>query len=169
MNKFEYRGANFCTTSGLLTATGAVATHDTTVTINFAVNGKAYTKTAIATGTTPTTDYNTSAAFPAIVGGASVAGAYGNGCVVVWALNASGTVKCMQGPQEALDVAGKFIRAPQFPAVPDDVTPFAYQVLKAGATASATAIVFGTALWNATGFTNAIQNVLVLPDRPQVA
>jgi hypothetical protein len=47
--------------------------------------------------------------------------------------------------------------------------PFAYQVLKAGATASATAIVFGTANWNATGFTNAIVNVAYLPLRPQVA
>ena len=163
------RADNFCTTSGLLTATGAETVHDTTVTIGFCVAGKALTKTAITDGTTPTTDYNTSAAFPPIVGGGSVAGAYGNGCIVVWALNASGTVKCMQGVQKALDADGNFINAPQFPAVPDDVTPFAYQVLKAKNTASATTVIFGTANWNATGFTNVVVNVFTLPKRPQVA
>ena len=50
------------------------------------------------------------------------------------------------------------------------MVPIAYQILKAGATASATAIVFGTANWNATGFTNAIVNINgTLPERPQVA
>jgi hypothetical protein len=75
----------------------------------------------------------------------------------------------MMGPHEALDMNGNFVRAPQFPVVPDLVTPFAYQVLKAGATASATTVIFGTANWSATGFTNVIVNVFTLPKRPQVA
>jgi hypothetical protein len=75
----------------------------------------------------------------------------------------------MQGPIEALDMQGNFVRAPQFPHVPKEVAVFAYQVLKAGATASATAIRFGTANWNAAGFTNAIVNCAYLPSRPQVA
>lgn len=169
MDQLTLRGANFCTTSGLLTATGAETVYDTTVTINYVINGKIATKTAVTDGVTPTTDYNTGAAFPALVGGASVANTPGYGCVVVWGLIAGGTVKCMMGPHERLDMQGNFVRTPDFPPVPKEVVPFAYQVLKAGATASATAIIFGTANWNATGFTNAIVNVSVLPSRPQVS
>lgn len=169
MNNLELRGSAFCTTSGLLTATGAETLHDTTVTINFVIDGKIETLTAITNGVTPTTDYVTGAAFPALVGGASVANTPGNGCIVVWGVITGGTVKCVMGPHERLDMQGKFVRAPQFPVVPKELVPFAYQVLKAGATASATAIIFGTANWNATGFTNAIVNVAYLPSRPQVA
>lgn len=169
MNNLELRGAAFCTTSGLLTATGAETVHDTTVTINYVIDGKIDTKTAITDGATPTTDYVTGAAFPALVGGASVANTPGYGCIVVWGLIAGDTVKCMMGPHERLDMQGNFVRAPQFPTVPKEVAVFAYQVLKAGATASATAIVFGTANWNATGFTNAIVNCAYLPARPQVS
>ena len=169
LTNLTQRGSGFCTTSGLLTATGGVTTYDTTVTINYVIDGKIATKTAITTGTTPTTDYVTGAAFPALVGGASVANTPGNGCVVVWGLIAGGTVKCMMGPHERLDMQGNFVRAPQFPSVPKEVVPFAYQVLKAGATASATAIIFGTANWNATGFTNTIVNVSHLPSRPVVS
>lgn len=163
------RGANICLTSGLLTATGGVTTYDTTVTISYVLDGVIAAKTAVTTGTTPTTDYNTGLAFPALVGGASVANTPGQGAVVVWGLIAGGTVKCCMGPIRALDMQGNFVTAPEFPAIPAAFAPFAYQVLKAGATASATAIIFGTANWNATGFTNAIKNVAVLPARPQVA
>jgi hypothetical protein len=118
---------------------------------------------------TVTTDYNTGVAFPALVGGASVANTPGKGCVVVWGLISGGTVKCVMSKHQALDMQGNFVVAPQFPPIPAGFVPFAYQVLKAGATASATAIIFGTANWNATGFTNAIVNVNTLPLRPQVA
>ena len=168
LNNLSLRGAAFCTTSGLLTATGAVTTHDTTVTINYVIDGKISTKTAITTGTTPTTDHVTGAAFPALIGGGSVANTPGNGCIVVWGL-IGGNVKCMMGPHERLDMQGNFVRAPQFPTVPKDVAVFAYQVLKAGATASASGVTFGTSNWNATGFTNAIVNVAYLPSRPQVS
>lgn len=165
----EVRGFVGCTTSGLLTATGGVTTYDTTVTINYAIDGILRTKTAITTGTTPTTDANTGLAFPALVGGASVAGQNGNGAVAVWMLDSAGTVFVALGAPQPLDAQGNFINSPQFPAIPAGKVPFAYQVLKAGATASATAIVFGTANWNATGFTNSIKNVMTLPSRPQVS
>ena len=162
-------GATFCTTNSLLTATGAETVHDTTVQLNFCIDGKAYTKSGTnADQATPTTDYNTGSAFPVLVGGASVAGAYGEGACVVWAYNSDGTVKCMMGDHQALDSAGNFIVAPQFPNVPKDVCPFAYQIVKAGATAAVN-IAFGTSNWNSTGYTNAIQNILVLPSRPQVS
>lgn len=153
-------GANFCTTSSLLTATGAETVHDTTVLLNYCINGKAYTKSGTnADQTTPTTDYNTGAAFTNLTAN--------QGTVVVWAYNSSGTVKCMMGSIETLDSGGNFVRYPQFPNIPEDVCPFAYQVLKAGATAGT--ITFGTSNWNATGFTQAIQNILVLPNRPQAS
>lgn len=161
-----------CYTSGLLTATGAVTTYDTTVTIVYSLDGKITTKTAITTGTTPTTDIVTGAAFPILVGGGSVANTPGQGAIVVWMLKFSdGTVKCAQGPIANLDMQGNFCapQAIQFPSIPAGMVPFAYQVLKAGATASATAIRFGSSNWNAAGFTNAIQNVAYLPSRPQVS
>ena len=169
MDSLSLRGGLLCTTSGLLTATGAVTTYDTTASIVFMIDGKIETKTAITNGVTVTTDYNTGLAFSALVGGASVANTPGHGTVMVWGLITGGTVKCVQGSVESLDMLGNFINAPQFPALPAGFCPFAYQVLKAGATASATAIVFGTANWNASGFTNAIVNVGLLPSRPQVA
>lgn len=149
---------NSCSTSGLLTATGAETVHDTTVTISYSINGKAYTKTAITDGATPTTDIVTGAAFESF--GPS------EGTVVVWCLNSSGTVRCAQGTVESWD-GTSFKTAPKFPNVPDTLTPFAYQILKASSTASA--ITFGSSNWNSTGFTNAIVNVFELPDRPQVS
>lgn len=170
MDRLALRGLNMCTTSGLLTATGAETVYDTTVTIVYALNGKLATKTAVTDGATPTTDYATGVAFPLLIGGGSVANTPGQGAVVVWGLVSGGTVVCMQGPVVGLDMQGKFKHdGPEFPTVPGDVVPFAYQVLKAGATAASAGIRFGTSNWNATGFTNAIVNVLVLPDRPQVA
>lgn len=169
MNVLELRGGVLCTTSGLLTATGGVTTHDTTVTINYIIDGKIRTKTPITTGATPTTDAVTGLAFPLLIGGGSVANTPGQGTVVVWGLNAAGTVRCAQGSIEKLDMQGNFVNVPQFPPIPDDFCPFAYQVLKAGATASASGIRFGTNNWNATGFTNVIVNVAFLPSRPQVS
>ena len=80
MEGLNFRGGRFCTTSGLLTATGAEAVYDTTVTINFVIDGKIYTKTAITDGTAITTDVNTSAAFVTLTAD--------QGCVLVWGLNA---------------------------------------------------------------------------------
>jgi hypothetical protein len=169
MIQVALNGNNYCTTSGLLTATGAETVYDTTVTIGFVLDGKLATKGAITDGVTVTTDYNTGLAFPALVGGASVSGVVGHGCQVVWGLISGGTVKCVMGSHEALDITGAFVNPPPFPSIPNGMAPFAYQVLKAGATASASAIIFGTANWNATGFTNAIVNIASLPNRPQVS
>lgn len=147
------------TTSGLLTATGAETVHDTTVTIAFSIDGKAYTKTAITDGTTPTTDHNTAAAFDAVLPDQA--------CVFVWALNASGTVKVMQG--EVVDVDGTSdIReaALQFPNIPNDVCPFAYMIYQTDGTSAAAGLRPGTDNWNATGLTVTIQNVHILPSRP---
>jgi len=159
-------GSNFCTSSGLLTATGGETVHDTTVTITFCINGKAYTKTAITDGATPTTDHVTGAAFVGLVGTASGGG---QGCAFVWCLNSSGSVKVIQGPVIALNSSGDFapVGAPQFPQIPSDVVPFAYMVSKHYGQGST--FTFGSSNWNISGYSHAIQNILVLPNRPQAS
>jgi hypothetical protein len=156
---------NRATTSGLLTATGAETVYDTTVTIAFSVEGKAYTKAAVTDGATPTTDYNTGAAFAVLTGAGSSAG--GQGCAFVWALTAAGAVKVMQGPVVSVDASGNFAIAPQFPSIPSDVTPFAYSISKHYGVS--TTFTFGTDNWNKSGHSHAIQNVHVLPRRPQTS
>jgi len=157
MEKTEFRGQNFCTTSGLLTATGAETVYDTTATINYVLNGKIATKTAITDGVTPTTDY---------VSGSAITLTASQGRCVVWGLISGGTVKVLAG--DVVDWDGTAFKVPPpFPDVPDDFVPFAYQILKASSSASA--ITFGSSNWNATGFTNAIVNVAVLPSRPQTS
>lgn len=159
MQSTDTRGLNFCSNSSALTATGAETVHDTTVALNFCVNGKALSKSGTnADQVTPTTDHNTGAAFNVLTANKA--------CVMVWAYTAGGVVKCMQGP--VVDYDGtNYSPMPQFASIPDNVTPFAYQVLKAGSTAGT--ITFGTSNWNATGFTNAIVNVMTLPEHPQTS
>lgn len=145
-------------TSGLLTATGAVTTHDTTVAISFNVDGKAASKAAITTGVTPTTD---------VVTGSAITLTANNGTVVVWCLEVGGTVRVIKGDTKALDETGNFIVFPQFPNIDyDTYCPFAYMVLKGGSTLSGT-WTFGTSNWNATGMTVTIVNVHELPARPK--
>jgi len=152
------RGLTMAMTSGLLTATGAETVHDTTVTITFAINGKLYTKTAITDGVTPTTDYNTAAAFLPL--------SADKACCFVWSLNGSGAMKVMQG--SIVDVDGDTdrpkLQRPPFPDIPDDVCPIAYQIVQTAGNSSAWT--FGSSNWNATGVTDAIVNVATLPRRP---
>ena len=159
MDQASLYGLTRATTSGLLTATGAETVYDTTVAIAFAIGGKAYSKAAITSGVTPLVDGN----------GTTLTTLTANqGCVLVWCLNAAGTVSVFQGSIEDLDSAGNFINASDFPTI-DLLTycPFAYQVLKAGSTAGT--ITIGSSNWNATGFTNVIVNVHALPARPQTS
>lgn len=157
MENSNLRGANFCTTSGLLTATGGETVYDTTVTINYVLDGKIATKTAVTDGVTPTTGY---------VSGSAITLTANKARVVVWGLISGGTVKVIEG--DIVDWNGTaFVVPPPFPSIPDTFVPFAYQILKAGSTAGT--ITFGSSNWNATGFTNAIVNVAVLPARPQIS
>ena len=149
--------------------TGTTSTITTTVTSSHVCNGKFQTpQTALTNAVTPVLDYNTGKAFPPLVG--TTTG--GQGTVVVYGYLEGGadgiaSVKCMMGSIEELDTAGAFTRPPQFPVIPNDVCPFAYQVLKQFA--SATSVTFGTSSWNATGYTNAIVHIAQLPIQPQVS
>lgn len=151
-------GQNFCTTSGLLTATGAETVYDTTVTINYVLGGKIATKTAITDGATPTTDYVT---------GSAITLTASKSRTVVWGLISGGTVKVIAGP--IVDWNGTSYNVPpSFPGIPDDFVPFAYQIIKGASTVSGT-WTFGSSNWSATGITSAIVNVAVLPSRPQTS
>ena len=122
----------------------------------YAIKSKAYSLATKTNATTPTTDARTGAAF------VSVPANYGS--VFVWGVAAAGTVKVYQGGVEKLDGAAdgadaKFIIAPQLPPIPDDVAIFAYTVVKVGA----------LALKSASNVGVAHQDVIALPERPQVA
>lgn len=159
MDNLALAPVTMATNSGLLTGTGAESVYDTTVIIEFAIAGKAYRKAAVTDGDTPDVDGTSGDAMTLVAN---------YGTVVVWGLNSSGTVTCYKGTTEALDVAGAFINAPQFPSIPDGICPFAYTVLKGGSTLSGT-WTFGSSNWNATGLTVAHVNIMTLPARPQVA
>lgn len=141
---------------------GTTTTISTANTIQYCLRGKAISpKTAITNGATPTTDATTGLAFTPI--------SANQGTVVVLGLDASGNLKASQGSVQALDSSGAFVLAPQFPVVPDTVCPFAYIVLKGGATLSGT-WTFGTNnLSSVTGMTYTFVNVMGMPDRPQVS
>lgn len=159
-----FPGITMAHSNSLLTATGAETVHDTTVRLDFSIGGKMYSKSGTnADQATPTTDYNTGAAFTGLVGTSTT----GQGSVFVWAYTSGGTVKVMQGTVEALDADGNFLQVPQFPTVPDDVCPFAYSVSKHYGQAST--FTFGSSNWNTSGHTHVIVNVATLPDRPQVS
>lgn len=141
---------------------GTTSTLSNTGAINYAIRGKAYTRAALSNTAAPTVDATTGLAFAPILPN--------TGAVIVIGVNAAGTLVACQGAAQALDVAGNFIAAPQFPMVVDNFCPIAYEVIKAGATASALGFVFGTSNQSGvTGITYALQDIISLPDRPQVA
>ena len=151
---------NVAYTSGALTGTGAETVYDTTAAIVYTVDGKLYSKSAVTDGATPTTDGNTGDSFVA-VGPDQIS-------VFVWALNAAGTVSLYQG--DVLDVDGDTDVAevyPQFPSLPNTVTPFAYTVYQTTGASAAAGLRPGTDNWNATGLTATHVNVSSLPLRPQ--
>lgn len=156
------RALTLALSSGALNLDAAATTYDTTATISFVIDGKFYSKTAVTNGTTPTTDGNTGLTFTVMTAN--------QGCVIVWALNAAGTVIVTQGPVTALDsLSGLFSApdAPQFPFVPDTSCPFAYVVMKNGSTGSNFTI--GSSNWDATGMTTTVVNTACLPARPQTS
>lgn len=154
---------NRCTNSGALTTADAAETvYDTTVAIDYSVNGKAYQKATVADGATPTTDGNTGDAFVAVLPDRV--------CTLVWGLNAAGTVSLYQGPIQVVDGNTDVAKIyPQFPSIPDTITPFAYTIFQTDGTSSAAGLLPGTANWNATGLTVTTVNVLTLPNRPQIS
>lgn len=174
----QFLGNNHVLGKAGLTGLSGAATTFSSSAITLVIRGKEYTLGAQSGAATPTTDVNTGAAFVKLVGGNSVANTPGQGCVFVFMANSAGTIGVAQGTVSPgynqgwpLDMQGNFCEpfgAPQFPPIPAGYVPFAYAVIKAGATAGLSWI-FGTNNWNATGITIAVQDLEVLPDRPQTS
>jgi len=147
------------------TKTVAVAGTTSTVTTSnatdFVIDGKFGTQLAALTNqATPTTDFLTGAAFPAL--------AVNQGCAIVLGTTIAGgtTVKAVQGGIQDLDsTSGEFVIAPSFGSIPKEMCPFAYIIIQNGSTGSAWT--FGTTSFGATGITDTFVDVAVLPSRPQ--
>ncbi len=161
------RGFTGATTVGLLTATGAATTYDTTVIIHYAISSKGERKATVSGGTTPTTGFTPASPSTAVT---LTTLAASQGCVLVWAMIADGTVKLFQSAIKTLDGSDGFPEPDGIPDWPDidlnTYCPFAYTVLKNGAAGSTFTI--GSSNWNATGMTASTQDVIGgLPDRPK--
>lgn len=155
-----------------LTATGAATTIGSTGTIPFMIKGKAYSKAALSSTATPTTDWSTGNAFLPVIAS--------TGSVFAVGLDSGGTVRVIQGtvvPTDGVASSTKFLpNAPQFggtgPAgsgsTDNDFCPIAYILVKGDTTVSGN-WVFGTGNWNATGITLTIVDCCMLPDRPQAS
>ena len=89
--------------------------------------------------------------------------------------DSGGNIKVAQGSTEALDnsttsgATCKFIRAPQFPPIPDTMCPFAYVTVLVGSAAAAWT--FGTSNLTGPPASTGINfvDIQTLPDRVQVA
>lgn len=145
---------------------GTTSTYTTTVTTAGVINGKFVTTLGAQTNTaSPATDAVTGAAFVAL--------APNKATVLVYGQTAAGAIQLAQGSVEDTQVGvtttvGAFLRAPQFPSLPDDFMPLAYLLVRTAP--SAASWVPGTGSWTASGVTaSTAQNVATLPDRPQVA
>lgn len=145
---------------------GTTSTYSTTVTTAGAVNGKFVTTLAAQTNAaSPTVD--------AVTGLPFVALGINKATVLVYGQTAAGAIQLTQGTIEDTQpgittTVGAFNKAPQFPSLPDNFMPLAYVLVRtAPAAASFTP---GTSSWTASGVTaSAVQNVVCLPDRPQVS
>jgi hypothetical protein len=161
-------GVNITNTIAGLTALGAETLFDTANATVYSVDGQLFSAAAVVDGATPVLDGDGNP-FPALAVTNSDGSISGKGAAVVWCRNAATATVCFQGPITTLDgLSTNFEFAPQFPGIPDDVTPYAYQILKQqtdGVTADSST--FGASNWDATRFTNTITNCATLPRRPQ--
>lgn len=173
-------GMNLAMNSGASTAAGAATTFTVVTAVNVMIRGKFTTQVSASAKTlvfVTTAGVAASDAIgfvvtaaPVLYGGASTnalapSGNSGQALILVHCAYSDGLVKTFWKRSVQLDATGAFLgSATQFPGIPDTVTPFAYQILVAGLTAGD--ITVGTSNWNATGFTNTVVNVGVLPSRP---
>jgi hypothetical protein len=166
MDAYSTAPQTICVSVAALAASGAATTFTTTGATLYSIGGKAFTTAAAAGAATPTSDAVLGTTF------ASRQLLANQGTVFVWYYNGAATaaaaIRVAQGTVEALDAAGNFVNAPQFPAVPEEsLCPFAYSIVRNGSTGSAWT--FGTSNWNATGITLAHVNIFTLPGRPQIS
>lgn len=150
--------------SGLIK--GTTSSYTTTVTTAGMINGKYVTGLTAQTNTaTPTTDCVTGTAFLPL--------STNKATVLVIGQKADSTIQMAQGSIEdtqtgVTTTAGAFIRAPQFPSLPDDFMVLGYNLVRTAPSASAWTP--GTGEWAATGVTaTEFVQCGALPDRPVTA
>ena len=164
MDRLKDHGAtrNMVSTAFVL---GTTSTYTTTVTSECVIDGVFGTTLGAQTNTaSPTTDAKTGAAFVALGDNQAT--------VLVWGITLAGAIALCQGSIEDTEVgvtttAGAFLKAPQFPQLPDDFCPIAYNLVRTAPSASA--FTPGTSSWTATGITASVaKNLHVLPARPRI-
>lgn len=160
MDAFAFPPLTLCTTKAGMSA-GTTTTLTTANTQLYCINGKAFTKAGTSNEATPTLDSATGVAFVGITAN--------NGAVFTICRDASGNLKAVQGGIVALDASGNFVLAPQFGALPDNLCPIGYLVVKAGATASTWTFGASNLAGPPTGVTFSFTDVMTLPGRPQVS
>jgi hypothetical protein len=161
MQQPDFANVNFSLTkAGLSGISGAATTYSTGANgVLQSFGGKLVLKAQDSSVAFPALDAVTGKAFNAL--------AANQGCTLVFGYNAAGAVQVAQSNIVALDPNGNFIGwAPQMPTLPDSDCPFAYVVVKDGATGGA--FTPGTTNWNATGMTYSVQDVSYVPGRPQI-
>ena len=143
---------------------GTTSTYTTTVTTTSSFGGVFGTTLGAQTNTaSPTTDATTGVAFVALTANQAT--------VLVWGVNQAGAIKLSQGSIVPTVVgvtttAGAFINAPQWPAMPDDFCPIAYNLVRTSPTGNA--FTAGTTAWAASGITSSVARNLngTVPERP---
>jgi hypothetical protein len=145
---------------------GTTSTYTSTVTSTCVINGKFATTLAAQTNAaTPTTDAATGAVFLPL--------APNKCCAIVFGQTLAGALAMCQGPiidtnPGVTTTVGTFLRAPNFPGLPDNFCPVAYTIVRTAP--SAAAWTPGTSSWTASGVSaTTFQNVMQLPNRPQIA
>lgn len=160
MDNLAVAPLTMCTTKAGLAA-GTTTTLTTGATALYSIGGKAYSKGATSNQATPTTDFNTGAAFTPV--------AVNFGCAFVIGYDSGGTLRVVQGVQQALDASGAFVNAPQFPVVPDGMCPVGYLITKVGSTGAAWTFGASNLAGPPSGVTHTFVDCFTLPGRPQVS
>lgn len=159
MQDFELSGINLSLSNAVVVATAAAATLATTNATVATING--VFATALASGAGKALSLVGS---DGVTAKAAVPLAIGQASAIVCCVNAAGAMKNIQGPLQNLDASGVLVNPIAFPKVPDNLTPFAYVTVRAGATSSG--FTPGVTNWDATGITTAVVNIAALPSRP---
>lgn len=144
---------------GLVVDDGAT-TFDLATAIDFAIDGKAYTKATVSNGATPTLDGTTGAAFVPVL--------RDQACVLVFALDAAGVVSLHQADSVPVGSESDTLDfAAQLPLIDlNTYCPIGYVLFQTDGTSAVAGLIPGTDNWNATGLTSTAVSLIAYPSRP---
>ena len=149
-------------------AAGTTNTFTTTAASVCSIRGKFATALGVLTNsaTTPTLDANTGVAFAPVLPNKAA--------IIVFGVNAAGTLVAVQGDQVDTETGvtttvGAFRNAPSFPSIPDNFCPIAYTIARAAPSLTG-GFICGSTSWAASGAScTTFQNISTIPDRSQIA